>query len=203
MTPEERARHQIDQLLNACGWTVQDRSQVNLFASPGVAVREVGVDTGEADYLLLAHGKAIAVVEAKPEGYSLTGVESQSAKYRKGVLDLYPAWAKPLPFDYQSTGSETRFTNHLDPNPSSRDVFAFHRPETLIEWVQQPAQLNQRLRAMPPCITTHLWHAQAEAIQNLEESLTQNRRYALDGARRPKTWRQNPRRLLAAIAKPL
>jgi hypothetical protein len=105
MTPEEKARQQIDALLQRCGWAVQDLSQVNLFASPGVAVREAAVETGEADYLLFAHGKAIAVVEAKPEGYSLAGVESQSAKYRQGVLDLYPAWAKPLPFDNFTTAA--------------------------------------------------------------------------------------------------
>ena len=66
------------------------------------------METGEADYLLFAEGKAIATVEAKPEGYTLTGVEEQSGKYAKGLLDIYPSWGDPLPFAYESTGSETR-----------------------------------------------------------------------------------------------
>jgi type I restriction enzyme, R subunit len=58
-------------------------------------------------------------------------------------------------------------------------VFAFHRPETLIEWVKEPAQLNQRLRELPVLTTGHLWHAQIEAIQNLEKSFSENRRRAV------------------------
>ena len=83
MTPEERARQQIDTLLQQSGWIVQDRSQTNLAAGAGVAIREARLETGEADYLLFAGGKAIATVEAKPEGYTLTGVEGQSGRYAK------------------------------------------------------------------------------------------------------------------------
>jgi type I restriction enzyme, R subunit len=73
MTPEERAWQQIDLRLQRSGWIVQDRSQTNLAAGPGVAIREALLKTGEADYLLFVGGKAIATVEAKPEGYTLTG----------------------------------------------------------------------------------------------------------------------------------
>ena len=75
MKPEESARQQIDLLLQQSGWFIQDRSQINLTAGTGVAIREAVLKTGEADYLLFAGGKAIATVEAKPEGYTLTGVE--------------------------------------------------------------------------------------------------------------------------------
>ena len=178
MTPEQRARQQIDLLLQQSGWIVQNRSQTNLAAGPGVAVREALLKTGEADYLLFAGGKAIATVEAKPEGYTLTGVEGQSLKYATGLLDN-PRWTDPLPFCYESTGSETRFSNRFDPDYSSRGVFAFHRPETLIDWATQTKQLNQRLREMPTLITGQLWQAQIEAIQNLEKSLAENRPRAL------------------------
>jgi len=40
MTPEEKARQQIDTILNGCGWTVQDTSQMNLHAAKGVALRQ-------------------------------------------------------------------------------------------------------------------------------------------------------------------
>lgn len=83
MKLEESARQQIDLLLRQSGWAVQDRSQTNLAAGPGVAIREARLEAGEADYLLFAGGKAIATVEAKPKGYTVTGVEGQSGRYAK------------------------------------------------------------------------------------------------------------------------
>jgi len=61
------------------------------------------------------------------------------------LLDIYPKWQAPLPFAYESTGVEMQFTNRLDPDPKSRNVFAFHKPETLLEWLQPEQQLNTRL----------------------------------------------------------
>src|SRR5438046_1874061 len=83
MAPEEQARHRIDELLVRAGWEVQDLSGLNLYARKGVAVREVPLKSGhgEADYLLYVDGKAAGVVEAKPVGHTLTGVEVQSQKY--------------------------------------------------------------------------------------------------------------------------
>src|SRR5947208_12094447 len=145
-SPEDLAREKIDKLLTECGWILQNRRTVNLSASRGVAIRAPLLkDRDEVDYLLFVDGKAIGPVEAKPEGFTLTGVEEQSGKYGKGLLDIYPKWREPVPFAYESTGVETQFTNQLDPSPKSRNVFAFHKPETLLEWVQAPDQLNQRL----------------------------------------------------------
>ena len=62
---------------------------MNIMAGPGVAVPEFPLKTGYADYLLYADGKAIGVVEAKPEGHALTGIEIQSSKYthlRQAIL---------------------------------------------------------------------------------------------------------------------
>src|SRR5262249_55949096 len=182
-SPEELARKKIDPLLEHCGWLLQNRSTTNLSASRGVALREAllkGRD--EVDYLLFVDGKAIGTVEAKPEGHTLIGVEEQSAKYGKALLDIYPKWRAPLPFAYESTGVETQFTNQLDPSPKSRNVFAFHKPETLLEWLEPDHQLNSCLAnlvtadQMP---TTNLWPAQIEAIRNLEKSLAANKRRAL------------------------
>ena len=95
--------------------------------------------------------KPLARLKLNPLGHSLTGVEEQSEKYVKGVPFGIPAWRSPLPFSYESTGTETRFTNRLDPVPRSRNVFAFHRPETLLAWVEsdappQAAEYDHRLR---------------------------------------------------------
>src|SRR2546426_10532281 len=78
-TPEELARQNIDKLLAACGWRIQKRSEINFDAGRGIAISEGLLKGGdEVDYLLFVDGKAIGTVEAKPEGFTLTGVEEQS-----------------------------------------------------------------------------------------------------------------------------
>jgi type I restriction enzyme, R subunit len=121
--PEQAARETIDAMLADAGWTVQSRAELNLGAARGVAVREFALKTGFADYLLFVDRKAIGAVEAKPAGTTLSGIEAQSEKYSSGLPELPPAWRKPLPFLYESTGVETFFTNGLDPAPRSRRVF--------------------------------------------------------------------------------
>jgi type I restriction enzyme R subunit len=177
MTPEERARAHIDNLLALCGWAVHDRDEINLSGAAGVAVREVSLQRGhgEVDYLLFAEGKAIGTIEAKPEGWTLRGVEAQSSKYLSGLPDIFPTWGKPLPFAYESTGTETRFTNFLEPEARSREVFAFHSPQMLVEWAKSASSLPERLRQLPPFSPNGLWPAQLKAITNLERSLAENR----------------------------
>ena len=75
MRPEDGARQQIDRQLGQCGWLVQDHASMKISASPGVAIREFPLTTGSVDYMPYAVGKAIGVVEAKPVGHTLTGVE--------------------------------------------------------------------------------------------------------------------------------
>jgi type I restriction enzyme R subunit len=182
LTPEARARREIDKQLEACGWVVQDMKDLNLYAAPGVAVREFPMTGGnEADYLLFVDGLATGVVEAKKEGEPLTGVELQSDKYGKGLPRSLHAHRRPLPFLYESTGTETRFTNVLDPEPRSHEVFAFHRPETLGSWLKaakldpDAPSLRSRLTKMPALQDQGLWAAQARALHNLEMSLADNR----------------------------
>ncbi len=70
--PEEKARQRIDELLGQAGWVIQDRDQMDLGAALGVAVREFQLPAGPCDYLLFVDRKAAGVVEAKPEGHTLT-----------------------------------------------------------------------------------------------------------------------------------
>ena len=178
-TPESIARLQIDQLLASCGWTVQDRAGMNLFASRGVAVREFPLETGEADYLLFVDRKAVGIVEAKPEGTTLSGVAEQAGQYAVGLPDNIPHVSLPLPFQYESTGVETLFRDNRDPAPRSRRMYTFDRPETLAEWASDVSTFRSRLQHIPPVNTAGLWKAQIEAIQNLEVSLAADRPRAL------------------------
>ncbi len=201
MNPEEQARANIDRLLAQAGWAVQDLASVNPYAGCGVAVREFRLQSGHGttDYLLYVNQKASGVIEAKPEGSTLTGVEVQSGKYGSGLPDTLPAYRRPLPFLYESTGVETQFTNGLDPEPRSRSIFSFHKPETLAAWVgasaspdfgqhaaaeprgdyTAPRTLRERLQDLPPLKTNGLWGVQERAIRNLEDSLAAGRPRAL------------------------
>src|SRR5207302_7163966 len=136
---EAKARVQIDNQLATAGWVVQSQKGLNLNAGPGVAVREFTLQKphGRVDYLLFVGGQPAGVIEAKPEGTPLVEVEHQSGKYVDGLPDWMKAPVYPLPFIYESTGSETRFTNGYDPDARSRRLFTFHRPETLAEWSRQ------------------------------------------------------------------
>ena len=179
MTPEKQARVLIDQHLRDAGWIVQDADAINLSEGVGIAVREFPLNTGYADYLLYAEGKAIGVVEAKPKGYPLTGVETQSSKYTNGLPKDLPHYRLPLPFAYESTGEVTRFTNSLEPDFRSREVFSFHRPEELLRLVTKDDQVRASLRKMPPLDVGQLWRVQVGSITNLEKSLAENRPRAL------------------------
>jgi type I restriction enzyme R subunit len=191
--PEDRARETIDRQLAAAGWLVQDSKAMNLYAGRGVAVREYPLTWGSADYLLFVDRQAVGVIEAKKEGVTLTGVELQAEKYSAGVPVGIPVAMKPLPFLYQSTGVESRFTNRLDPECQSRRIFHFHRPDALAEWLAAdpvwlpaghrlnncPAGLRLRLLQLPELPTDGLWPAQVTAVRNLEKSLAEDRPRAL------------------------
>ena len=179
MTPEQKARQQIDRQLEQAGWIVQDYAQMHITAGLGVAVREFPLKTGFADYLLYAHAKAIGSVEAKPEGFGLMGVAEQSTKYSIGLPKSLPNWEVPLPFAYESTGTECRFTNRKEPDARSRLVFTFHRPEELIRLVNLDKQVRGRLQEMPELNTGNLWKVQIDSIRNLEKSLALNKPRAL------------------------
>jgi type I restriction enzyme, R subunit len=185
-TPEKAARRRIDAALDAAGWQAQDATAANLHAGRGVAIREFKLNPGHgyADYLLYVDGKAVGVIEAKREGETLTGVEVQAEKYATGLPAGLPAPFRPLPFLYQSTGIETRFTNTLDPSPRSRPLFHFHKPETLAVWLAEPGAgrpetLRARLRSLPALDGKGLWPAQFTAVTNLERSLADDRPRAL------------------------
>jgi len=138
-TPEQQSRNEIDAALQAAGWLIQDRAEMNLSAGPGVAVREFKMTSGHgyADYLLFVGGKAVGALEAKPAGYPLIRVELQADKYATGLPPVLNPPVNPLPFVYLSNGVETRFINGLDHDPKTRVISVnlpeIHRPETLAE----------------------------------------------------------------------
>jgi type I restriction enzyme R subunit len=191
-TPEALARQNIDAALVAAGWVIQDRDQLNLAAGLGVAVREFQTDAGPCDYLLFIDKRPAGIIEAKKEGVLLTGIESQTRDY----ADKLPKWTnpplRPLPFLYESTGVETRFTNLLDPTPRSRRAFSFHQPAALARWFEDAIAVKRKLPGAPAAATflgrmllaplldsTGMWSAQIRAVENLEVSIRDGRPRAL------------------------
>ncbi|MEV1287745.1 DEAD/DEAH box helicase family protein [Micromonospora sp. NPDC049679] len=187
LAAEQRARMIIDRQLTDAGWTVQDRKAMNLFAGQGVAVREavMAKGHGRADYLLYVDQKTVGVIEAKPQGTPLSGVEWQSAKYAEGLRAEVRLKALTvdgrLPFVFEASGSETHFTNGFDPQPRARRIFAFPQPGILARILRDAAAEPNRptwrakVRHLPPLDTAPLRPAQITAIQGIEQSLAEQR----------------------------
>ncbi len=186
-SPEQIARDTIDDMLKASGWCVQDNKKIDFTQGEGQAIREYQTDIGPADYVLFVDKKAVGIIEAKREdiAYKITDIEKQTMGYASAKLK-WLSNQEPLSFLYESTGVITRFTNIRDPRPRSREVFTFHRPETLREWLEQANTLRGRLAGIPllnpsklPAKDLGLRDCQEIAINNLEDSFKQDKPRAL------------------------
>ena len=178
LTPEQQARQNIDKQLSQAGWFVQDLKDFYPSASLGIAVREYPTESGSADYILFIDRKPVGVIEAKKECLTLSGVHDQTTRYASDKLK-YVGKVSDLPFQYESTGTETYFTDARDPSPRQREIFNFHKPETLNEWLKQEDSLRARLKKFPTLNSSGLRDCQVNAIINLEESFGSNKPRAL------------------------
>jgi type I restriction enzyme R subunit len=177
--PEDKARSLIDRRLVACGWLIQSRTDMNLGAGLGVAVREFQTASGPVDYGLFVGRKLCGVIEAKPEGTTLSGFSEQAARYIADVPKHLVREQGQVRFEYVASGTETLFRDHADPDPVSRRIFTFHRPETLERQFKEPLTLRGRLQAMAPFITDGLRACQIDAVSALEGSMGRNQPRAL------------------------
>ncbi len=181
MTPEARARLNIDKQLADAGWLVQDLKTANLGAASGIAVREFMTDAGPADYVLFVDRRPLGVIEAKREeaGENLTATEPQTERYASARLK-WTTNQQSLTFLFEATGQIIRFTNNRDPAPRSREIFHFFRPEQLAAWSAEPRSLRRRLAdGLPALPAEGLRGCQVSAVTGLETSLAANRPRAL------------------------
>lgn len=187
LAAEARARVIIDRQLADAGWLVQDAKALNLFAGQGVAVREavMAAGHGRADYLLYVDKRVVGVIEAKPVGTTLAGVEWQSAAYADGLRPEVRLKALThegrLPFVFEASGTETWSTNGFDPDPRARRLFAFPRPETLAQQIRDAEASpdaptwRAKVRDLPALDTSALRPAQIEAVRGVEKALAEQR----------------------------
>ena len=153
---------------------------MNLGAGLGVAIREFQTDSGPVDYGLFVGRRLCGVIEAKPEGTTLSGFAEQAARYIADAPRHLVRDEGQVRFEYVASSAETLFRDHADPDPVSRRVFAFHRPETLDRWLKEPATLRGRLKAgLPELKSDGLRACQIDAVGALEISMAQNRPRAL------------------------
>ncbi len=183
LAPEEQARVLIDEQLTRAGWHVCDRREIDLVNKSGNAVREVIMkpDHGRADYLLYVDKKVVGVIEAKPVGTTLTGVQWQSAMYAVGLPEAYRPQAvlkdDRLPFVFEASGSETQYTNGFDPAPRARKIFNFPKPETLARIIRESVEHPEaptwrgRIQYMPSYDDYDLRPASKIAVGAIEKSL--------------------------------
>jgi len=186
MNPEARARLLIDKQLEQSGWLVQNRSEIDLVNHTGVAVRETVMDkgAGRADYLLYLDKRIVGVIEAKPSGTTLTEVEWQSRRYAQGLTKEQKLGAvltrDELPFIFEASGTETHYTNLFDPDPRSRHIFNFPKPETLARVLRESETHPKsptwrgRIAAIPDTDGYDLRPASRRAVEAVEKSLQNN-----------------------------
>jgi type I restriction enzyme R subunit len=182
LTPQSRKRLSISMEFRRVEETLVlglSDPQYLAFGNIGVGDRLASVCQRLIDRDIGVRYEEVGVVEAKPAGHTLTGVEAQSARYADGLPENLPARSRPLLCAYQSDGEQVRFTNNLDPDARSRDIFHFHQPQALVEYARAGEQLRAKLRRMPPLDEGDLWPAQVKAIQRTEESLAHGRPRAL------------------------
>jgi type I restriction enzyme R subunit len=153
--PEQRARVQIDAMLNAAGWDIQDRQDLNLAAAAGVAVREFRTHGGPADYLLFLRNQLVGVIEAG------TGIETW---FRNGL------------------DPDARARGRRGPDP--RLLQEGFEPAAGIRAAAAPCgpaapTLQVRMRLASGRNTAGMWPAQFRAVQNLAASFRDSKPRAL------------------------
>ena len=180
MSPEEKARQEIDKQLTELGYVIQDMADLDLTASRGVIVREYPTDTGPVDYLIFIEGEPIGIIEAKEikKGEKLVvEVEKQTNRYKNSKFLYLPN--ADIRFVYESTGEITRFTDYYDEDYRSREIFTFHSPDALYILKHCKNTLRNYLKHFPYFDTNGFRKCQVTAIENLEKSFSENKPRAL------------------------
>jgi type I restriction enzyme R subunit len=178
-TPESKAREIIDRKLADAGYLVQDMRELDPRASLGVVVREYPTESGPVDYLIFIDKNPVGVIEAKADdkGGILLSVSEQAKKYIESGLKYVNATIN-MRFSYVATSIRTCFCDYGD-DARTREVFSFHRPETLAALLKDTSTLRNRMKIFPSFDNHGFRNCQTKAIKNLDISFGENRSRAL------------------------
>lgn len=179
MTPEQKSRKMIDQMLLSAGWDICDRSHYTPLSS-AVAIEE-GLLKGnlEADYLLFIDGRAVGVLEVKRRETPLGDkVYQQALNYTHMVPSWVPAFITPLPLIYLSNGDTLLFKDtRTDDDPA--ELKCMHTPKEIARMLNLPGEFAGLPALRKQFGKLELRDCQVEAIRNLELSFRQGERRAL------------------------
>ncbi|MDR1847993.1 MAG: DEAD/DEAH box helicase family protein [Bacteroidales bacterium] len=176
MTPEQKARQEIDRKLDNAGWKVCNRDEFSPAVS-ALAVREGIMQGGlEADYLLFIKGKAVAVLEAKRLDVDLVQTAAaQAENYTKRLPEWCQAWHNPLKIIYLSNGNELLYKNRDGEITEYQLITQMHTPKELARL----AAITDEFAGLPYLNPKGLRKCQFEAISALENSFCRGERRAL------------------------
>lgn len=153
---------QIEKQLEASGWKVVNNKLDLEHLSGGHAIRKV--NSVEPSYSLLIDNEYVGLIS------SFKMLEDPSS----------------YTFNYYFSPDKILFTNYFEPELKTREVYGFHRPDTLAKWLKSESTLRKRLKSLPPLNPYELEPAelglrdcQEKAIKNLEESLRENKERSL------------------------
>lgn len=179
MTPEQKARKIIDQMLTDAGWDICDRKHYTPLSS-AVAIEE-GLLQGnlEADYLLFINGQAVGVLEAKRKETPLKDkVYQQAYKYTHKMPDWVPAYHDPLQLIYLSNGKTLLF-KHTGNDDEPIELQRMHTPKEIAKLLDIPGEFAGLPALRQQYGNLRLRDCQVEAICNLELSFREGQRRAL------------------------
>jgi type I restriction enzyme R subunit len=144
---------------------------MNLGAGLGIAVREFATGFGPVDYAQFVDRTLCGILEAKPEGTTLSGFSEKTERYIRSLPGHLVRREGQVRFEYLASSTEILFRDHSDPAPRARRVFFFQRPETLRRWLNEASTMRTRLQTMPTFDPAGLRECQIDAITGLEKSL--------------------------------
>ena len=177
MTPEEKARVKIDQMLEDAGWKVIDREAYSPTITAAAIREALLLYSNEADYLLFINGKAVGVVEAKREEIDPASncVCEQAIKYTRYAPSSYQSYERPLPFIYQSNGNTTLFRDCREEDSDYERLNRIHTPKELVKILG----IDDPFAGLPSLKKKGLRDCQYEAISELEYSFRSGQNRAL------------------------
>ena len=129
----------IDPLLIATGWKVCPYdAEKRLEEYNRCAIEEYPTSNGPADYVLVADGKILAVIEAKKISLGPQNVLTQAERYATGITgSKFNFSGFFVPFIYSTNGEVIWHRDVRNDLNRSRQIAKFHTPDALGERLKQ------------------------------------------------------------------
>jgi len=171
----------IDGWLEAQGWKVVPFDAARpLAAYRSHAIEEYPTDYGPADYVLVASGRILAVVEAKKISLGPQNVLLQAERYARGVNPSpFNFGGFHVPFLYSTNGEVLWFHDIRHDLNRSRRIHHFHTPQALGEMLGRDFEVACAKLAQLPNNHDRLRPYQADANAAVEKAIADRKRQML------------------------